>query len=211
MKNSHLFSTIISQTVLATGLLLGSAVASAATVSVLPVTQDVFAGGTFTVDLVATDLIATGGGSMDVTWDPTVLTMSGAFVGGTTDQLAAVSIATPPWSAHTDGCTTGGGLTCNGVLSSGLLAGLRVGTFMFVTGAADIATLTFTAVGAAGSSTLVTVADGAGLGGGWSPAMDLYEAGTVNIAASAVPIPAAVWLFGSGLLGLIGIARRKAA
>jgi hypothetical protein len=28
-------------------------------------------------------------------------------------------------------------------------------------------------------------------------------------AVSAVPIPAAVWLFGSGLLGLIGIARRK--
>lgn len=28
---------------------------------------------------------------------------------------------------------------------------------------------------------------------------------------SAVPVPAAVWLFGSGLLGLIGVARRKAA
>ena len=28
---------------------------------------------------------------------------------------------------------------------------------------------------------------------------------------SAVPIPAAVWLFGSGLLGLIGVARRKKA
>lgn len=28
---------------------------------------------------------------------------------------------------------------------------------------------------------------------------------------AAVPVPAAVWLFGSGLLGLIGIARRKAA
>ena len=26
---------------------------------------------------------------------------------------------------------------------------------------------------------------------------------------SAVPVPAAVWLFGSGLLGLIGLARRK--
>jgi hypothetical protein len=24
-----------------------------------------------------------------------------------------------------------------------------------------------------------------------------------------VPVPAAVWLFGSGLLGLVGIARRK--
>ncbi len=29
--------------------------------------------------------------------------------------------------------------------------------------------------------------------------------------ASVVPVPAAAWLFGSGLLGLIGIARRKAA
>jgi probable HAF family extracellular repeat protein len=28
---------------------------------------------------------------------------------------------------------------------------------------------------------------------------------------STVPLPAAFWLFGSGLLGLIGIARRKAA
>jgi len=31
----------------------------------------------------------------------------------------------------------------------------------------------------------------------------------LTITASPVPIPAAVWLFGSGLLGLIGIARRR--
>lgn len=31
-----------------------------------------------------------------------------------------------------------------------------------------------------------------------------------NIANTVVPVPAAVWLFGSGLIGLIGIARRKA-
>ena len=31
-----------------------------------------------------------------------------------------------------------------------------------------------------------------------------------NIVVSAVPIPSAVWLFGSGLIGLIGLARRKA-
>lgn len=35
-----------------------------------------------------------------------------------------------------------------------------------------------------------------------------YELDIVN--TSVVPVPAAVWLFGSGLLGLIGIARRKA-
>lgn len=36
---------------------------------------------------------------------------------------------------------------------------------------------------------------------------------TIQVEAlpSAVPVPAAVWLFGSGLLGLIGIARRKKA
>ena len=35
-------------------------------------------------------------------------------------------------------------------------------------------------------------------------------AGIDNYNASFVPVPAAVWLFGSGLIGLIGIARRKA-
>ncbi|MDA3868505.1 MAG: VPLPA-CTERM sorting domain-containing protein [Gammaproteobacteria bacterium] len=34
-----------------------------------------------------------------------------------------------------------------------------------------------------------------------------WEAATLT----AVPVPAAVWLFGSGLLGLAGVARRKAA
>jgi len=32
-----------------------------------------------------------------------------------------------------------------------------------------------------------------------------------DVSFNAVPIPAAVWLFGSGLLGLVGIARRKKA
>lgn len=32
-----------------------------------------------------------------------------------------------------------------------------------------------------------------------------------SLTATVVPVPAAVWLFGSGLLGLVGIARRKAA
>ena len=35
----------------------------------------------------------------------------------------------------------------------------------------------------------------------------LHLEGTIG--ASAVPVPAAAWLFGSGLLGLIGVARRK--
>lgn len=42
-----------------------------------------------------------------------------------------------------------------------------------------------------------------------------WTAATSNISGSAfvstVPVPAAVWLFGSGLLGLVGVARRKKA
>jgi hypothetical protein len=33
----------------------------------------------------------------------------------------------------------------------------------------------------------------------------------LSITTSAVPVPAAAWLFGSGLLGLVGVARRKKA
>ncbi len=41
--------------------------------------------------------------------------------------------------------------------------------------------------------------------GSWS-----FDGATLAYAApSTVPVPAAVWLFGSGLLGLVGIARRK--
>jgi hypothetical protein len=34
---------------------------------------------------------------------------------------------------------------------------------------------------------------------------------SISADVSAVPVPAAVWLFGSGLLGLVGVARRKKA
>jgi hypothetical protein len=33
--------------------------------------------------------------------------------------------------------------------------------------------------------------------------------GTFNLTPAAVPVPAAAWLFGSALLGLLGVARRK--
>lgn len=41
---------------------------------------------------------------------------------------------------------------------------------------------------------------------------DLYNLTSpysITISTSAVPVPAAVWLFGSGLIGLMGFARRK--
>jgi hypothetical protein len=44
-----------------------------------------------------------------------------------------------------------------------------------------------------------------------SPFIGSPVIGTLRFELVAVPIPAAVWLFGSGLVGLIGITRRKRA
>jgi hypothetical protein len=41
------------------------------------------------------------------------------------------------------------------------------------------------------------------------PFSEVFIGGTVDI--QAIPVPPALWLFGSGLLGLVGIARRKKA
>jgi len=42
----------------------------------------------------------------------------------------------------------------------------------------------------------------------WS--FSAQNASSYSLGVTAVPVPAAVWLFGSGLLGLVGVARRKA-
>jgi hypothetical protein len=47
------------------------------------------------------------------------------------------------------------------------------------------------------------IVQGSGAGGMF------FSAADVIIDSSAVPVPAAMWLFGSGLLGLVGMARRK--
>ena len=46
-------------------------------------------------------------------------------------------------------------------------------------------------------------------GSGGTVGADIDAVGAISSAAPVVPVPAAVWLFGSGLIGLIGVARRK--
>lgn len=46
--------------------------------------------------------------------------------------------------------------------------------------------------------------------GGWT-AQWIYKGTFTDFVPNVVPVPAAAWLFGSGLLGLVGVARRKKA
>ena len=62
------------------------------------------------------------------------------------------------------------------------------------------------------TSTPVTDSNGTNAVGGLAMLSDSSFPGfnaNFNFTAAAVPVPAAVWLFGSGLLGLVGVARRK--
>ena len=56
--------------------------------------------------------------------------------------------------------------------------------------------------GSAGTGTLTSYILGSAI---------LGTDGTLTITGNAVPLPAAVWLFGSGLMGLVGVSRRRKA
>jgi hypothetical protein len=69
---------------------------------------------------------------------------------------------------------------------------------------------------AQGEQALITMALGTTLPGGFSleqldpdSSTSIYLSSTLAI--SAVPIPAAIWLFGSGLIGLVGFSKRSKA
>lgn len=64
-----------------------------------------------------------------------------------------------------------------------------------------------------GSATISDVQEADLLSGLWYINIHsiLYPGGEIRGQVEVVPIPAAIWLFGSGLIGLIGLVRRKQA
>lgn len=108
-------------------------------------------------------------------------------------------------------------ITCasSGICATPASNNTRKGAYSI--GPAPIATTSFNTAGATGyGTTLGQLSLGTDDGVGGSP-MDSGPFSTFNLnydftsmtIVSAVPVPAAVWLFGSGLLGLAGFARRR--
>lgn len=130
------------------------------------------------------------GGGVNISYDSSIL------------NVLSVSIDESVWDFG--GAGISGGTIDNG---AGTVNGIMVNTFSNVSGSFDIATIQFQAIGSGTSAMALTeFALNPWASGGVmiNPTME-----NSSLIVSAVPIPPALWLFGSGLLGLIGAARKK--
>ena len=192
-----IFITNIRKILVAIGLTLVASAAHAASISLNPVSATGPQGSQVTFSLIANfGTTATIGGATDLTWNPSVLMFqSFAFDSG---------FGAPPRDA---------GFDVNDLQSSSLYS-VGFGNFGGITLSSNttIGHITFDLIGSPGSSTNIALTDSAYWAGFYdisgSPISMTYSGATASVAA--VPVPAAAWLFGSGLLGLIGMVRRKA-
>jgi len=189
-------------------LILGSTVASAATMT----------SGTFT-------MLSSGGNPVGTFPDVT-----GNIGGGTWAVASTSAFFGNVWTAHS-GTTFGPGTYTIDTVEGGVYTNVTVGTgqvgghilFDWNT-AANIDVVNVWDVSTAGGVTTYTSTDvcsgNAGAGGactgdgvrGLAMIDGAFPGFNANFDfTTAVPVPAAVWLFGSGLLGLVGVARRKKA
>ena len=169
---------------------LGVCSAQANTVSVLPASQTVNIGDVFAVDIVGTGFTTPlDAGGINLSFDLSVL---------------SPVLASPP-----DYATFGSSWTTSfqPVLNGNTLEDIFFFADTAPSGDFNIVTLWFEAIGTGSSVIDITESQlnpFAGAGGALS--VKLVDG---NVTVSTVPVPAAAWLFGSGMLGLGAIARRK--
>lgn len=180
----------IMRIVMGTTLITASA-AQAVTISLDPASTTSVAGSNFSLDVLAdfssTEIIQ---GSVEFNFDSNLLSYTG--FSWNSDFLSLFPLAELE-------------------IESSEIVSIGFGTFDTVTGDGHtIGTISFDAL-AVGSTAVnmgVSSFHGDYLDSGYNIVTASFNNATVDI--SAVPVPAAVWLFGSGLIGLAGIARRRA-
>jgi hypothetical protein len=181
-------------------LLLASQV-NAATISVNPSENNVAVGDIFTLtvsgDFSSVEDLAfingTGGGSVELSWDSNQVVLL-SDVGSINTSIGAGFAAT----------------VIDITVSSLRVDLLWIDFFSNSPPTFDLFSLDFEALSPPVATGEVVVVNGTVLSDGWEipdGRVVNFTPATVNV--SAVPVPAAVWLFGSGLIGLVGIARRR--
>lgn len=206
----HIYSHVVKnifQTVIGACFLFTAFAASASTITLSPNPAGAPAGSSFVVTVDGAGFTegagGTVGGGLLISWDPNII------------ELQPIAPLTAPY---------GGGLDTslfNGDQFFALPPVLDndVGTLEFSTtsffgdpsATPSIAALTFNALLPGTFDALIDVS----VFDVWADLDSNFITTPVSvgttIVVSAIPVPAAVWLFGSGLLGLVGIARRKKA
>lgn len=180
------------------GIVLGAVgfVANATTISVNPGLVDVPAGTSqVTVSLdAAADFPATIGGAMSITWDSpdSILVLDHWDLGPLWDPTAVDLFA---------GYSLDPAIGVSDLFFSPIALSVGPGPFHLID-------LVFNVTGTGTANINPTVSGLVQEWGdtGFNTIAVTTQGGTVNV--SAVPLPAAVWLFGSGLAGLAGMARR---
>ena len=204
-------TNIINTCIAATLLGLSSVSAQAASIWLEPATQTINVGDPAPLSLWA-DASDVGGflaGGLDLFYDDTVLTYNGDFAfdpSFPTDPF----FSRPGVTGDPDDCSI---VMADGCSVPGEINGIAFGSFtgLAASGPTLVGTLSFTGLNL--GTSLLTMTDNDTPAGAWfaldgSGPLDVaYGSAEVNV----VPIPAAAWLFGTGLLALTGVARRRKA
>ena len=170
---------------------------------------------------------STGAVVSDFTWG-TVCdeAVTGDFGGGTWSVASTNTFFGTNWTTHS-GTTFGPGTYSFDTIQGGIYTGVEVGAgqvgghILFNWGAVadiDVINVWDVSIDMAGNtvytSTDVTATNPVGPNGilGLTMIDGAFAGFSANFnLVEPVPVPAAVWLFGSGLLGLVGVARRRKA
>lgn len=201
-----MFKKQIGLCLIATLGLLHLSAASAAVVSFNPSSQTVNRGDPVSVDLVISELGADilTGFDLDISFDDSILGFQSFTVGPGATGLDPFGLDFGFFSSGSEdspGIVTVGDLS---VETDATLQAFQPNNFV-------LGTLNFNALNQVGTSSLVITS---ALLSGEFDALGIptvLQAKLNTGSVSVVPVPAAVWLFGSALLGLVGFSRRKRA
>lgn len=185
--------------------------AQAVSLSIIDISSDPQVGIGSTIELqVLMDFSddATFGGGFDIIFDPSLV----SYVSGS--YLTDSGLGSDADSTRDDNPLVTDPTKRVEILSD-RLSGAAFGTFgNGLTGPSVVGTLSFIANAGGDAAFSLGASTSASIGGFFSAVsfaeqFPVFTGTSVNI--SAVPVPAAAWLFGSGLIGMIGVARRRAA